>query len=518
MSLAFRCPCGNLVAVPLGSGNGGVKCPRCGRTTRAQTMQIPWRWLLVSGVIVLLIGAGLTYLIRALQNADAGNPPEDTQVAHKPAPRTDLKEKPKKLVSSAKPSVLGTKNSRRPTPHTLEEPLKEKPNPEPPDVPSLPKQVKLKPSKPPVVRIHLVEPAQPQTDGSLTLYLTAEPSDESGLQYQYRLSPGAIWQPAPDGRVKLTNLKSGVLKLEVRVLDKQGRPSPVVTRSWTIKPIPQPKPKVQLTLQEGDKFYQEVVITRLSSYRFLGAEIKQNTQYGFLSSFQVQKRKADGGMVVLQKVETARFAGGDPAMQALLNGVLQKTKGANFKITLDAQRHVTKFEGAGDGINVFAGKNALAGQTFLLWSFLDRDAWKELAQTTLFRPEKPAGTAAKWTRPMTHSWGPLGSWTGRVVYGYTGKKARMDRIGYVLDMAYQPPGKGAGGGLPFKIMRAVFKPQTAAGTILFDAGKDRVAAAEERFHVKGILAITALGVDSVIDMDEAQIFRLRVLEQKPGKK
>src|SRR5262249_53403148 len=148
--------------------------------------------------------------------------------------------------------------------------------------------------------------------------------------------------------------------------------------------------------------------TRLSSYRFLGNEIKQNTQYAFLSDFKVQKKKPDGSMVVLQKVESARLAEGDAAMQAQLNAVLQKTKGASFRINLNAKRHVTKFEGAGDGINVFAGKNALAGHTFMLWSFLDRDGWKELAQVTLFQPERLSGTSAKWERPMTHSWGPLG--------------------------------------------------------------------------------------------------------------
>src|SRR5262249_32957100 len=263
-----------------------------------------------------------------------------------------------------------------------------------------------------------------------TIYLTGKQAGDSKLRYEYRLRPGAAWQPAPEGRVRLTKLKSGKLTLEVRAVDPRDRASKVITRTWTVKERPKPKPTVLVTLKEEDTFYQEVVITRLSSYRFLGTELKQNTQYGFLSRFKVEKKHADGNMVVSQKVETARFTDGDPAMQALLNGALQKTKGANFKITLNNKREVTKFQGAGDGINVFEGKKQPAGQTFMRWSFLDRDGWKELAQVTLFRPEKPSGTAAKWSRPMTHSWGPLGSWSGKIVYGYTGKKGKVDRIDY----------------------------------------------------------------------------------------
>src|SRR5262249_34987531 len=178
--------------------------------------------------------------------------------------------------------------------------------PGPEEPPSLPKEVKVKPAVPPVVTIRKAEPAEPREDGNLTIYLTGKQAGDSKLRYEYRLRPGAAWQPAPEGRVRLTKLKSGKLTLEVRAVDPRDRASKVITRTWTVKERPKPKPAVLVTLKEGDTFYQEVVITRLSSYRFLGTELKQNTQYGFLSRFKVEKKHADGSMVVSQKVETAR--------------------------------------------------------------------------------------------------------------------------------------------------------------------------------------------------------------------
>jgi hypothetical protein len=60
--------------------------------------------------------------------------------------------------------------------------------------------------------------------------------------------------------------------------------------------------------------------------------------------------------------------------------------------------------------------------------------------------------------------------------------------------------------------------QTARGAIAYDPGRGRVAAAEERFHVRGALAVSCLGVDSVVDMDEMQVFRLRILDRNPWEK
>jgi hypothetical protein len=281
---------------------------------------------------------------------------------------------------------------------------------------------------------------------------------------------------------------------------------------------PEPRPP---GLREGDSFFQEVMVGRVSAYRVLGTDLGQNVQYLLVSRFTVKKVEADGGLIAQQKVEGVRLANADPAMQAQLNDLLQKTKGATFTWTFNAQREVTHFEGGKEAIQVFKGTNPLGGPTFLLWSFLDQDGWKELAQITFFRPPDLAfkggrGRGQKWTRPMSHSWGPLGHWAGRVSYAYTASKAGLDQYAYVLDLAYRPPQMA--GNLPFQVAQSDFRLQTAQGTIVFDPARGRITAAEERFHVRGALAISYLGVDAAVEMDEAQIFRLRLLDRNPLEK
>src|SRR5262249_21392275 len=156
---------------------------------------------------------------------------------------------------------------------------------------------------------------------------------------------------------------------------------------------------------------------------------------------------------------------------------LRKTEGAAFEMSVSPLGEITRFEGAREPLKVFGEKNPLAGQTFLLWSFLDDDSWKELAQLTFLQPDKPLKKGATWTKEMSHGWGPLGSWTGRTTYAAAGKQAGLERINYAHDMTHQPP-RGTSGDLPFQVVKADFKPQTAGGAILFDAAKSKVAAAE----------------------------------------
>jgi hypothetical protein len=379
-----------------------------------------------------------------------------------------------------------------------------------------PSTKELTPAALPKVTIKRLEPAEPRAGESLDVALEAEAAKNSKLTYQYRLKPDEKWKIAEGGRIKIYPLPPGPLTLEVRVVDELGRASPIVTRRLTVKPGPEQAEKITARFKAGDKFYQEVIVTRQSAYRVLGLELGQNVQYGFISSFTVDKVDNDGSVVVTQKIETARFGEGDAELKTLLADALRKTEGASFEMTVSPAGEVTRFKGAKEPPKVFGDKNPLGGQTFLLWSFLDDDSWKELAQITFLQPDKPLRKGAVWTRDLSHSWGPLGNWTGKTAYAAMGKQAGLDRINYAHDMTYQAP-RGAGRDLPFQVQKADFKPQTAGGAILFDAGKSRVAAAEETFRVRGTLVLSVAGTEATVEMDEAQLFRLRVLEQKPAK-
>jgi hypothetical protein len=300
-----------------------------------------------------------------------------------------------------------------------------------------------------------------------------------------------------------------------------GKADPAPRVLLPLEPRPaEPKPRAAERLpgryKAGDTFTQEVVVTRLSAYRILGADVGQNVQYAFVSRLTIEKVLEDGGLIVKQKVQEARFSDGDPAMRELLNDALKQTQDSNFEITLDAGGRVTRFKGAKEPISVFGKNNPLAGRSFLVWSFLDEDAWRELAQVTFFHPDGPLRAGEKWTRSFHHSWGPLGKWEGQTTYVAAGKQAGRERITYGHEMAYLPP-RGADGEWPFQVKKAEFKPLATGGTILFDAGKDKVAAAEETFRVRGIVLVVVGDIEAPVEMDETQIFRLRITEVPAAK-
>jgi hypothetical protein len=269
-------------------------------------------------------------------------------------------------------------------------------------------------------------------------------------------------------------------------------------------------------VNEGDVLWQEVLIRRVSRYRVVGTDMGQDVRYLLVSRFTVTKKEADGSLRVQQKVEGVRLDSADPALQAQLNDLLDKMRGTTFEMTFNPRREVVAFKGGQEPLKVFTGGNPLGGTTFLLWSFLDQDGWKELAEVSFFRPQEPVRKGDRWARSMTHSWGPLGRWTGQVGYVHLGRQGPVERYDYVLDLGYKPP--GAAGGLPFEIGKADFRLQTARGAIGFDPQRGRVTAAEERFHVTGALAVSALGVDAVVEMDEDQLFQLRLHDRNPLEK
>ena len=325
-------------------------------------------------------------------------------------------------------------------------------------------------------------------------------------------SPPVSEPPPPPPPPSLDLPPPPTMKTTLPLLDEPPSSAPPLDEPRRPRPA---EPALVKPLDDAAKseFFQHLVISRVSRYRILEMDMGQDVQYVLVSRFRIQKKNEDGGMVVEQKVEGVRLSNADPALHIKLNEMLQKTKGASFTMTLNARREVTKFEGGPEALKVFAGANPLGGPSFLLWSFLDRDGWKELAQLSFFQPPRAVRRGERWDRSMTHSWGPLGAWDGKVHFQSTGKQAGLDRYDYQLDLAYKPPTKS--GGLPFEIGQSRFQIQTARGAIAYNPERERVAAAEERFHVRGVLAVSFLGVESAVQMDEMQLFQLRIVDKNP---
>jgi hypothetical protein len=427
--------------------------------------------LLLTAAITLLLAIGLEFVFfKTLAPPRRKRPPVATAAtvpspANAPAPAAAAAT-PKPPAPPAQPAVAD--------PEPGLERLKL------PDHAAIPRLVlgpgDLLPDPPPLKRLPTLAPPQPKEPG------TTLPAPKPGTQ------PA---KPHDPPRNRLVTAKTPPVQVE--------------------KPRP---PEKRAKLAVADHFYQELVIGRLSTYNVLGIDLAQNTQYVLVSRFDIESREADGSLKVKQKVEGVKLSNADETMQAQLNALLRKMQGATFQLTLNARREVTRFEGAKEALQVFTGNNALGGQSFLLWSFLDRDGWKDLAELTFFQPPGSVTKGKKWGRSITHSWGPLGRWTGRITYAAAGKQVGLDRFNYALSLNYVPA-RGGAAGLPFQIDQAAFRVQQAGGAILYDADRKQVSVAEELFHVRGSLTVSVLGMPGSVAMDEKQVFRVRILDHNP---
>jgi hypothetical protein len=270
------------------------------------------------------------------------------------------------------------------------------------------------------------------------------------------------------------------------------------------------RPPLLWRLKEGDTFRQDLLITRKPNLRMSGVEFASLLQYRVLSRFQVQKVWPDGSRTVQQKVEDAKLLQADALTQPVLAGPVAQLPGTTFTLHLNPRLEVTQLLGVPEPAHVAAVQGPL-GQGFQMTSLLDADGWKEMAQATFFQLEQTPQPQQRWARPMSHGWGPLGRWDGQVHYQYQGAKGDTHRIAYALQLVHRPP-TGAAPGLPFQLAGAQFQPPEAAGVIVFDTGRGRVSGAEERFRIRGRLQVVVLGQSVPVEVDEEQVFHLRVVD------
>ena len=278
--------------------------------------------------------------------------------------------------------------------------------------------------------------------------------------------------------------------------------------SWPNQLLTAPIPDtfhLKWQLKQGDKFNQELFIQQKSICGVQGIVLQTGLIYRILSSFSVEKMNDDGSLEVKQKIEEANLLQADLLTQPLVLPQLKKMPGTVFTIHFNKQMEVTKF--VGPPIQAAIGRNDLGLQ---MASLLDRDGWKEMAEVSFFQPNRPLKTGSQWDRKITHSWGDLGKWTGKVHYRYESRQKSLHKIAYTLKVAHEAP-KTDGDNL---VGKAAFKAQAAQGNIYFDSDRSKVISAEERFHVKGTLEINLLGQKTPVEIEEEQTFKLRLLDNK----
>ncbi|HET6884277.1 MAG TPA: formylglycine-generating enzyme family protein [Pirellulales bacterium] len=95
-------------------------------------------------------------------------------------------------------------------------------------------------------------PEKPKAGETLAFTLSGHDPEKDALVFEFRTAGGA-WQPAPEGRVTLTNLKGGQLTIESRARDSAGNNSDVITHSWAVE-SPAPTPAKTFTNSIGMEF------------------------------------------------------------------------------------------------------------------------------------------------------------------------------------------------------------------------------------------------------------------------
>lgn len=491
MAFSCPCPCGCVFLVEPHQLGGIVHCPTCARALHlepgaASRPSKTWLCLGIAGGLLLTLLGVLILFVRDVR--------EDSAFREEAA-RADVK----------LPDRVATREGQ--LHRTVVEPVKPSPPvqrmmvPTPRRIPSL--------SAPQVAR---TDPDQPRAGQPFTFFLTCPDAPGRSIQYEYREGPAAPWKRSADGQVRLNRIGPGSVRIEFRVVDSEGRSSPVAVR--TLVPAAPPPPFPNLArLRAGEAFYQEVIFDRQSQGQALSIDFRDNARFALLSRIHVDKVGPDGS-VLSQKVEAAHVARALPALEAELNRLLRETRGATFRITINRAGEVAGFEG---NPRAFAVKREAQPGGLNLWmqSTLDADAWKELAALTFFQPQRPLPVSGHWLRPLHHHWGPLGQWDGQTIYTFARRAQGLERYEYRLDLKYRPPDPRETG-LPFRVGAADFRLQKGGGSIVYDAARGRVRTAEEQFQVRGVMTVEMLGVTAPSEMAESQHFELTVFDHVPA--
>jgi hypothetical protein len=319
--------------------------------------------------------------------------------------------------------------------------------------------------------------------------------------------------PPPEQREKPDRVKSLDPPVPAKPPERKP-PAPAPPEKTKPKPTPPksvfgPPLRLEWKLRQGEKLFQDLRVVQKPSFVVQGIPITSSLQYRVVSSFTVQKASADK-MIVRQRIESGQLLEADALTRGLLAPLVAKLAGTESTIELDARMDVISFTGTA-GKPQMGGLNLPGVQGLQMASLLDADGWKELAQLTFFQPNRLLDAGAKWTKPLTHNWGALGNWTGKANYVYLGRKKSLHQVDYALQLAYQAP---KGGGL---VTDAAFRPVQAGGAIIFDADKGKVVQAQERFQVRGQLTINLLGQNTVVDLEEDQLFFIRILDRMPDR-
>jgi formylglycine-generating enzyme required for sulfatase activity/serine/threonine protein kinase len=210
------------------------RSPDRGRAVALPRKRANGRAIVAAAALAAIVVAGLAWKLRP-------NRPTETNVVTAPnngsptgpAPSDESKQSPD-AGSTAAPE-----SKDEPTPENAQtEPKKAESAPaKPADTPPAPP-----PNRAPTVKIDWSEPPEPMDGGSLTVRLAGADPDGDRVTFEFRTDSAANWQPAPDGRIEIKNLKAGSLRLELKARDERGLESVVTPATFTVRRPPNRPP------------------------------------------------------------------------------------------------------------------------------------------------------------------------------------------------------------------------------------------------------------------------------------
>ncbi len=265
-----------------------------------------------------------------------------------------------------------------------------------------------------------------------------------------------------------------------------------------------------------ETFYQQVDIQRNPRFVVQGVNVNQMIHYQIFSSFDVYPPDQKGNRKAIQTIYDTKLVEADQLSQAVFQQSLAEMRGRKFTYQVDKFAELIKMEGHKDNTKVVDVQQP-PSKGMLVSSVIDEDGWKELAQLTLFQPPDTGRPARSFVRKTTHDWGSLGSWYGATSFVGRSYGRSMKRFSYKHQLEYIAPDKDAAKAndpLPFQIDSAVFRLYEASGEIHYNEKDKRVESVREVFHARGSVSTTMLGVPTVVDVDEKQIFTIHVTGQR----
>jgi hypothetical protein len=266
--------------------------------------------------------------------------------------------------------------------------------------------------------------------------------------------------------------------------------------------------------EKGDKFYLRTDSTLDQTITSGGTDVKQTIEQSMVSSFTVKDKKADGSVVLEQKIDTVTMKTSGPgAADAKPPDGL---KGATFTITVSPKWQITKFEGYDALIKKLSGEDA--GVEKLIRTFLPEEILRASAEEAFgFLPDKAVKKGDTWERKLVYPLGPLGTLTATNKYTYEGKDKvngkDVERITAAMDIKYTPPMAGVGA-LGLQIIDGDLKAKDAKQTIFFDATAGRLVKSETKLRVEGMLSYAAVGKKTELELKQDQTIKARAYTDK----